>query len=223
MTEPNRVLYEELARLAAALASPTRLRALNLLLQVPKSIEELAEELGESPANTAAHMKALRAVGLVTAERRGKYVYQQPSQAAVLDLFLALRRSGEQLSPHVQLLNEAPDDTASLVEPAELESLLDGRKALLVDLRPEREFQAGHLPGARSLPFAELSHRYGELPAKRRILAYCRGRYCPKAKQGVLALRAAGVRAERLRFGVPEWLAEGRQLVSGSVPKLAPR
>lgn len=214
MTEPNRVLYEELARLAAALANPTRLRALNLLLQVPKSIDELADELGESHANTAAHMKALRAVGLVTAERRGKYVYQKPSQAAVLRLFLALRHSGEQLSPHVQLLNETPDDTASAVEPAELTALVDGRKALLVDLRPEPEFEAGHLPGARSIPFTELPQRYGELPSKRRILAYCRGRYCPRAKQGVLALRSAGLRAERLRFGIPEWIAEGRPLES---------
>lgn len=216
MTEANRVLYEELARLAAALANPTRLRALNLILQVPKSIEELAEELGESQANTAAHMKALRSTGLVSAERRGKYVYQKPSQEAVLELFLALRAAGEVLSPTVRLLNEAPDDTVSDVTPADLETFVGERKAVLVDLRPAREFEAGHLPGARSLPFAELSQRCRELPPKRRVLAYCRGRYCPAAKLGVLTLRTAGLRAERLRFGVPEWLADGRQLVSGA-------
>lgn len=210
----NRALYEELARIAAALASPTRLRALNLILQVPKSIEELAEELGESPANTAAHMKALRSAGLVSAERRGKYVHQKPSEEAVLELFLALRAAGEALSPAIRLLNEAPDDTASDVSPAELESLVVARKAILVDLRPAREFEAGHLPGARSMPFDTLSKRCRDVSRKRRILAYCRGRYCPTARQGVLALRIAGLRAERLRFGVPEWVADGRALVS---------
>lgn len=216
MSEANRGLYEELARLAAALASPTRLRALNLILQAPKSIEELAEELGESQANTAAHMKALRGAGLVSAERRGKYVYQRPSHDAVLELFLALRAAGEVLSPHVRLLNETPDDTASPVSPADLESIVGERKAVLVDLRPAHEFEAGHIPGARSLPFAELSQRHRELPSRSRILAYCRGRYCPNAKKGVLALRTSGLRAERLRFGVPEWLADGRELAAGS-------
>lgn len=209
------MLYEELARLAAALANPTRLRALNLILQIPKSIEELSEELGESHANTAAHMKTLRAAGLVAADRRGKHVYQKPAQKAALELFLALRAAGEVLSPNIRLLNETPDETASAVAPADLECLLKERKAILIDLRPRLEFEAGHLPGASSLPFTELSERSGELPRERRILAYCRGRYCPQAKQGVLMMRTTGALAERLSFGVPEWLAEGRPIIPG--------
>jgi rhodanese-related sulfurtransferase/DNA-binding transcriptional ArsR family regulator len=215
MPQANETLYEELAKLASALASPVRLRALNLLLQEPKAVEELAAALGESQANTTAHMKALRAAGLVIAERRGKYLYQKPADMVVLRLFLALRSTGEILSPHVRLLNEAPDDTASSLSPAELEALVEEKKVVLVDLRPAREFKVGHIPGARSLPLDSLPQKAALLPSKRRILAYCRGRYCPNAKRGVHALREAGVRAERLRFGVPEWMADGRQLVSG--------
>lgn len=214
MAESNETVYQELARIAAALSNPTRLRALNLLLQGAKPIEELAEALGESQANTTAHMKALRAAGLVTAERRGKYLFQRPSHEGVLQLFLALRSAGETLSPAIRLLNEMPDETASDVSPSELEDIVASRRALLVDLRPAREFAAGHLPGAQSLPFTALPGRAADLPAKRRVLAYCRGRYCPNARRGVLSLRAAGIRAERLRFGVPEWVAEGRPVVS---------
>jgi rhodanese-related sulfurtransferase/DNA-binding transcriptional ArsR family regulator len=221
MTGPNAndALYDELARLASALASPTRLRALNLLLQEPKAIEELSEALGESPANTAAHMKALRAVGLVVPERRGKYVFQRPADEVVARLFLALRNAGETLSPVIRSINDAPDEAASAVSSDELEAVTQGRGVVLVDLRPTREFAAGHLPGARSFPLSKLLDDVRDLPAKRRVLAYCRGRYCANARRGVELLRAAGVRAERLRFGVPEWRAEGRMLVSGEDAK----
>lgn len=217
---PNDTLYEEVARLAGALASPTRLRALNLLLQEPKAIEELAEALGESTANTAAHMKALRAVGLVLPERRGKYVFQRPASDRVAQLFVALRDAGEELSPAVRalVLDDRPDETTSDVELDGLEAVAGRRGVVLVDLRPAREFAAGHLPSARSFPLALLPKHLGDLASKRRVLAYCRGRYCPNAKRGVTLLREAGVPAERLRFGVPEWRAAGRSLVRAAAP-----
>jgi DNA-binding transcriptional ArsR family regulator/rhodanese-related sulfurtransferase len=208
------LLYPELARIAAALSSPTRVRALNLLFQGPKTVEEMAALLGESEANTAAHMKALRASNLVQAERQGKYVRLHAGNAAVLRLFVALREAGEQLSADLRLLDGELQSTASSVTLDELGELVESRRVVLVDLRPEAEYGAGHIPGARSVPYRRLAERAAELPASRRVLAYCRGKFCPSAHQGVFELREAGLRAERLPFGVPEWQASGRSLVA---------
>lgn len=214
----NDDLYAELARVAASLSSPTRLRALNLLFQGEKSIDQLAELLGESEANTAAHMKALRAAGLVTARKQGKHVFQLADRESGLRLFLALREAGEALSPAVRLIEQAGNDDqcTSEVTLGDLEACVGPRRALLIDLRPANEFEVGHLPGATSVPFSSLEEGLSELPRARRLLVYCRGKYCPNARRGTLVLREAGLRAERLRFGVPEWVASGRGLEVGA-------
>lgn len=209
-------LYPELARMAGALASPTRLRALNLLFQGEKSIDQLAEILGETVANTSAHMKALRAVGFVTARKEGKHVFLSAEHDAPLDVFLSLRRAGEALAPSIRLMDQGGDELASDVSIDTLEDAIGPRRGALIDLRPEREYAAGHLPGARSVPFVELTDRLGELPRRRRIFVYCRGKYCPSATQGARTMQRAGLRAERLRFGVPEWRAAGHALELGS-------
>jgi DNA-binding transcriptional ArsR family regulator len=213
----NEQVYAQLARVAGALSSPVRLRALHLLFQRPRSIEELAKELGASVANTGAHLKALREVGLVTAERRGKYVIQAANGQEPLQLFLSLREAAEALLPAMQLLDRAADDDVrSDLSPETLDATVGPRRAMLADLRPLPEYRAGHLPGAVSIPFDELEARLGELPGRRRILVYCRGKYCPKARRGAELMRGRGLRVERLLFGVPEWLGSGRPLEASS-------
>lgn len=204
----NSDLYAGVSQVASALASPTRLRALNLLFQGAKSIDVLAELLGESHANTAAHLKVLRSVGLVTAQRQGKHVYQQAEPSA-LQLFMALRDTAERTHAETRLRAEEAANSASAVAPHELERLLQGRKALVYDLRPPLEYAAGHIPGARSLPFESLPQQLAGMRTRQRVMAYCRGKYCPSARQGVELLRAAGMRAERLAFGIAEWRALG--------------
>ena len=76
---------------------------------------------------------------------------------------------------------------------------------VLVDVRPEDEFAAGHIEGARSLPLEELERRLAELPADREVVAYCRGPFCAYAHEAVRKLRAAGHEARRLDDGWPEW------------------
>lgn len=212
-------LYDELALIAAALAHPKRLRALNLLLQGPKPIETLAELLGESHANTAAHMKALRSAGLVRPIREGKYAFQHVSHEAVTKLFLCIQNAGEQLRPAVALLRNENDASASPVTTSELAEIVESHEALLVDLRPSDEFEAAHIPGARSMPFTSLAKTARTLPRRPRILAYCRGKYCLNGRRGVATLLDAGLRAEGLAFGVPEWRAEGRALEVGSAAR----
>lgn len=202
-------LYTGLSQVAAALASPTRLRALNLLFQGPKSIDALAVLLGESHANTAAHLKVLRAVGLIDARRHGKHLIQHAVEPEALRVFMALREAAERSHPATQLKAAAVQRASATVGPHELQGLLQSRRVLVYDLRPEVEYAAGHIPGARSLPLEVLPERVARLRTKQRVMAYCRGKYCPSASQGVGLLREAGLRAQCLAFGVPEWRALG--------------
>ena len=73
------------------------------------------------------------------------------------------------------------------------------------DVRPNEEYEAGHIDGARSVPLEELEDRLAELPPDREVVAYCRGPYCVYAHEAVRRLQAAGRQARRLEEGWPEW------------------
>lgn len=67
--------------------------------------------------------------------------------------------------------------SVALTEPDYLKWLIDSRQpVVVVDLREAREFRAGHLPGAISVPIAELDRRYAEIPPSPMVVLYCR---CP--------------------------------------------
>ena len=54
-----------------------------------------------------------------------------------------------------------------------LKLLLDsGERLLLIDIRPAKEFQEKRVPGARSIPVAELDKRIGEIPKSGRVVVY---------------------------------------------------
>ena len=83
---------------------------------------------------------------------------------------------------------------------------------MLLDVRPEVEFQAGHLPGAISIPLDELEQRLEELPSDKLIVAYCRGPYCVFADQALELLSSRGWNVARLEEGVAEWQFAGNLL-----------
>ena len=195
--------YGEIARLGKALASPVRLQLTDLLRQGPRTVETLAETAGVSVANCSRHLQQLRAARLVEADRDGRHVRYRLTDAGVSAAFAALRGLAEALLPEMDRLRRE----LKVLEPEERERLLaDLRRGglTLVDVRPAEEFQAGHLPGARSLPLAELPARLGELPRSRPVVAYCRGPYCHLAVDAVELLRAAGFRARHLDLGVAD-------------------
>jgi rhodanese-related sulfurtransferase len=78
---------------------------------------------------------------------------------------------------------------------------------VVLDVRPEPEFRAGHIPGAQSVPLSELSSRLRDIPKGKQVVAYCRGPYCVFADEAVRLLRRRGRRASRLEDGFPEWAA----------------
>jgi ArsR family transcriptional regulator len=82
----------------------------------------------------------------------------------------------------------------------------------LIDVRPREEYVSGHIPGAISVPLDDLKKRPPRLPARRDVVAYCRGPYCVMALDAVDLLRRRGLRAHRLELGVREWRAQGRRI-----------
>lgn len=212
-------VYTEFARIGQALASERRLELLDLLAQGPRHVESLAAETGMSVANASQHLQMLRRLHLIESEREGNRVVYRLADEHVLRLWLAFQEAGAARLPEVDRLasDEAVAGAAGEeVARAALEKLIADGAGYLIDVRPNEEFAHGHLPGAASIPIEELPNRLGELPRKRAIVAYCRGKYCQQADQAVALLRKHGFEAHRLEGGWPEWLAEGRKVSSGA-------
>jgi rhodanese-related sulfurtransferase len=199
-------LFEAIAVMGKAFASPRRLELIDLLAQAPRSVDELARAGGQSNANTSQHLQALHAAGLVTRRREGLRVRYALAGDDVLALWLSLREVSAGRLAEVQ--RAAGDYLGAEVETIgrdELMARMGRGDVVLVDVRPGEEFDAGHIHGAQSIPLDELKRRLDELPADREVVAYCRGPFCAYAHEAVRTLRAAGRSARRLEEGWPEW------------------
>jgi rhodanese-related sulfurtransferase/predicted transcriptional regulator len=203
-------LFEAIALMGKAFASPRRLELLDLLAQAPRTVDQLARASGQSTANTSQHLQALHAAGMVTRSREGTSVRYALAGDRALALWLALRdASVSQLAEVERAARDYLGDEVDAVGRDELIARLRKGDVVLVDVRPPEEFQAGHIKGARSIPIDELEDRLAELPTDREVVAYCRGPFCAYAHDAVRQLQAAGRRARRLEDGWPEWqLAE---------------
>jgi rhodanese-related sulfurtransferase len=203
-------LFEAMALMGKAFASPRRLELLDLLAQAPRTVDQLARASGQSRANTSQHLQALHAGGLVARVREGTSVRYSFAGDEALRLWLALRDvSVSQLGEVERAARDYLGKDVDVIGPDELIVRLRQGDVVLVDVRPAEEFEAGHIDGARSIPLEELERRLTELPADREIVAYCRGPFCAFAHEAVRSVRAAGRSARRLREGWPEWrLAE---------------
>jgi rhodanese-related sulfurtransferase/predicted transcriptional regulator len=218
-SEAKSALFEAIAMMGKAFASPVRLELLDLLAQVPRTVDELARASGQSTANTSQHLQALHAAGMVTRAREGTSVRYALAGEEALSLWLALRdASVARLAEVERAARDYLGDEVDTIGREELIARMRVGEVVLIDVRPREEFDAGHIDGARSIPLAELEQRLAELPPDREIVAYCRGPFCAYAHQAVRTLNRAGRRAQRLREGWPEW-----QLARGRAARLAPR
>ncbi|MGD9734111.1 MAG: ArsR/SmtB family transcription factor [Solirubrobacterales bacterium] len=208
--EAKQTLFEAIALMGKAFASPRRLELLDLLAQAPRSVEELAERSGQSVANASQHLQALHAAGMVTRSREGTRVRYALAGEEALRLWLALRdASATRLGEVERAARDYLGEDVERIDREELRARLARGDVVLVDVRPAEEYAAGHIEGARSVPIEELERRLGELPADREVVAYCRGPFCAFAHEAVRQLNAAGLEAHRLEDGWPEWnLAE---------------
>ena len=199
-------LFEAIALMGKAFASPRRLELIDLLAQGSRSVEELANASGQSSANTSQHLQALHAAGLVTRRRDGLRVRYALAGDDVLALWLALREaSATRLAEVQRAARDYLGDEVEAIGRDELMSRLAKGDVVLVDVRPTEEFEAGHIDGAQSIPIEELKRRLDEIPGDREVVAYCRGPFCAYAHEAVRTLRAEGRLARRLEEGWPEW------------------
>jgi rhodanese-related sulfurtransferase/biotin operon repressor len=216
-------LFDAIAVMGKAFASPRRLELLDLLAQGPRSVDELASASGQSSANASQHLQALHAAGIVTRRREGIRVRYALAGSDVLSLWLALRdASAARLAEVERAARDYLGEEVDAIGRHELIERLRRGDVVLVDVRPEEEFAAGHIEGARSIPLEELERRIAELPADREVVAYCRGPFCAYAHEAVRRLRAAGRSARRFEDGWPEWqLAEKTSIASSTKGKEA--
>src|SRR5256885_3772207 len=204
-------LFEAIAVMGKAFASPRRLELVDLLAQAPRTVDELARTSGQSTANTSQHLQALHAAGIVTRAREGTSVRYALAGDEVLSLWLAVREvSVARLAEVERAAREYLGGDVDAIGRDELVARMRSGDIVLVDVRPSEEFEAGHIEGARSIPLEELEGRLGELPADREVVAYCRGPLVAVAPEAVRRLRAAGRNARRLEEGWPEWRLTGR-------------
>ena len=215
-------LFAQIARVGKALGNANRLELLEHLAQGERGVEQLAAVSGLSVANTSQHLQALRRLGLVSARKEGLRVFYALSGDDVVALLDTVRRVAEDRIAEVQRLVGTYLTTRDALEPIAAKELLGrARKGLVtvLDVRPEEEYEAGHLPGAINIPLAKLAGRLNRLPKDKEIVAYCRGPYCVLAFEAVARLRKKGLQARRLEDGYPEWRMRGLPVETGTGPR----
>jgi rhodanese-related sulfurtransferase len=211
-------IYEQIARIGQATASPSRLELLDLLSQGPRTVEALAQQTGQSVATTSHHLQVLRRARLVDGEKAGLYVTYRLADPQVGDFFLELRQLAESRLAEVQQVTRQYLEQRGALEPVDNEELVRRVRAgevTVIDVRPREEYVAGHIPGAISVPLADLPKRLRDLRKRHDIVAYCRGPYCVMSLDAVELLRRKGFRAQRLEHGVVEWRAQGWRVDTG--------
>lgn len=208
-------LFDGFAAVAKALASGRRTEIIELLAQGERTVEQIADAIDQTVANTSHHLRTLARVGLVTTRRTGTYVHYRLASDRAYDLWAALRDvAAEHLDGLDALARAYLGDREQLeaITRDELRRRLDRGEVTVIDVRPRPEYDAGHIPGARSVPLDELDASLDSLHSDRTIVAYCRGPYCVYADQAVANLRRHGLDAVRLEDGFPEWARGGGEI-----------
>jgi rhodanese-related sulfurtransferase/DNA-binding transcriptional ArsR family regulator len=213
---PKRALFDSFAEVGKALSHGSRLEILEQLAQGERSVEDLADRAGLAVANASQHLRLMQRAGLLASRREGKHVLYRHSDPSVLQLVAALRKIAERKNAAAREVIAGyfrERDALEAVSRKELAARLKAGLATILDVRPEDEYAAGHLPRAINIPLRELSRRLSRLPKGREIVAYCRGPYCVLAFEAVAFLRERGWKARRLEDGFPEWKAAGLPVV----------
>lgn len=212
-------LFDGFAEVAKALANGRRAEVVDVLAQGERSVDEIADELGQTVANTSHHLRAMARAGLLTTRRDGTRIYYALASERVAELWSALRAVAIDHVAGIERLARAyigDRDGVDVIDRRELAARLKRREVIVLDVRPEAEYAAGHIVGARSVPIAELRRHLRALPKDSEVVAYCRGPYCVYADDAVRELNRRGFAARRLIDGFPEWKRAGLPIAAGN-------
>jgi len=211
-------LYEQFARIGHAVASPKRIELLDLLSQGEKTVEQLSDQSATPVKNTSAHLRVLRQARLVETRRSGTFVYYRLAGDDVFRFVRDLESLGRSRLAEVEQVANLYIDGRDELEPVSIKELRRRMREgdiTVIDVRPEEEYLAGHIPGALSIPVAQLKRRLGEIPKSNDVVAYCRGPYCVYSVEAVGILREHGYHALRANEGLPDWRASGLPIAAG--------
>ena len=212
-------LYAQFARIGHAVSTPKRIEMLDLLGQAERTVADLAELTATPVKNTSAHLRALRAAGLVETRKDGPHVFYRLADEHVHEFLRELQSLAHARLADVERVTRLYLDGRDELEPVsarELERRIREGDVTVIDVRPREEYEAGHITGALSVPVDQLKRDRSSPPKSREVVAYCRGRYCVYAVEAVTLLRKRGYRARRLVDGLPSWRDEGRKVAIGS-------
>lgn len=208
--------YEELAFIARALSNPHRLTLLDIILDGEKSVDQLAEASELSMANASQHLQHLKRAGLVTTRREGKHIYYMVGSGPVHSIVGSLRSYLSFIHAELRRYATVSDTSSSITDSISREELLDrllSRDVVLLDVRPTKEYDQGHLPQAKGIPIEVLEDRLSELPRDKEIVAYCRGPTCVLSQDASMILQSNGFKVKRLLAGYPDWKAAGLSVI----------
>lgn len=215
----KQIVYGQIGDMLSALAEPRRLEMLELLSQCERNVESLAELLGAGMTTVSHHLQVLKRARLVQDRKEGRRVYYSASRLALMLWSTVSRIASSELSEVKyaidSLVAEDPNTGSTTRETIDYDELLrriERGEAVLIDVRPEEEFAAGHLPGAMSVSLEKLEQKAKELPRDKPIYAYCRGRYCVLSHEASRILAEKGYSVTPLPDGVAEWKAADVQL-----------
>jgi rhodanese-related sulfurtransferase/DNA-binding transcriptional ArsR family regulator len=212
-------LYEGFAEVAKAMASGRRAEIVDLLAQGERSVDDIADEIGQTVANTSHHLRAMARAGIVATRSEGTRIYYSLASERVGEMWAAMRDvAAEHVAGLEKLASAYLGDREGLdiIDRAELAKRIKAGDVLLLDVRPSAEYTAGHIAGARSVPVEQLRRQLRALPKNTDVVAYCRGPYCVYADDVVRELNRKGFRARRLIDGFPEWKRAGLPVAVGN-------
>lgn len=208
----KRDLFNQFARVGKALSNGNRLEILEFLAQGECNVDELARKTGITLANTSQHLQQLRQSGLVMSRKEGLKVHYRISSDDVVLMLGALRNVAEQHVAEVEQLVKTYLTVKDDLEPIPRDELIKRIKegsVVVLDVRPVKEFESGHVPGAVNVPLTELEEYLKKMDASQEVVAYCRGPHCILAFDAVAKLREQGLDARRMEDGFPEWKISG--------------
>jgi len=213
--ETKEALFDGFAQVAKALSNGRRAEIIDVLTNGERSVDALAAEVQQSVANTSQHLQILKHAGLVTTRRDGTFIYYRLASLEVVGFWRALQGIARESRADIErLVHEylGEDDVEELTKKELWQRLKSKDKLVVLDVRPYEEYEAGHIPGAVSIPLHELKKRIKELPRSKQIVAYCRGPLCALAPEATRYLKSKGYKVKRLADGAPDWAAAGLPL-----------